>query len=179
MRSATTAGWGMLVLAALACDAGEPPITVAAPDTADQVLFGMGHTVTVEGVRRARVEADTAYFYQNSQVAELVGVTVEFFSDEGAVTSTVTSLEGTYLWRTGNMEARGDVVAVTPDDRRLTTSILRYDQAADRLSGPEQFVFDAPEQHLEGDGFTADPDFRNVFTDRPRRGRVGEVDLER
>lgn len=169
----------LALAAAAACDSGEPPTTSAPPDTADQVLFGMEHNLTVDGVKRVRVEADTAYFYQRTQVAELLGVRVEFYSDQGALTSTVTSIEGTYFWRTGNMEARGDVLAVTPDDRRLTTTILRYDRAGDEISGPEAFVFDAPDQHLEGDGFVSDPDFTNVVTQRPRQGRMGEVDAGR
>ncbi len=169
-----------LAAAAAACDVGEPPTTTGAPpDTADQVLFGMEHNLTVDGVRRVRVEADTAYFYQRNQVAELLGVRVEFYSELGALTSTVTSIEGTYQWRTGDMEARGDVVAVTPDDRRLTTSILRFNRGGDEITGPEAFVFDAPDQHLEGDGFVSDPNFTNVVTERPRQGRMGEVDAGR
>jgi hypothetical protein len=74
------------------------------------------------------------------------------------------------------MEARGDVVARTPDERVLTTEVLRFSRAREEISGPEAFVFDGPDGHLEGDGFTSDPDFRNVLTDRPRRGRVRDTD---
>jgi hypothetical protein len=72
------------------------------------------------------------------------------------------------------MEARGSVVAVTPDKRRLTTSVLRYNRATDQISGPNEFVFDAPDRHLEGESFTSDPEFKNVVTQRPRRGVVRE-----
>jgi hypothetical protein len=64
------------------------------------------------------------------------------------------------------------VVAVTPDKRRLTTSVLLYNRATDQISGPNDFVFDGPDRHLEGDGFTSDPDFKNVVATRPRRGLV-------
>jgi len=167
-------------LLAAGCGSEEPPTTQSTPaDSADQVLFGMVHNVTVDGLLRARVYADTAHFYQGAQVAELLGVRVDFFNSEGVLKSTVTSVEGTYEWRTGTMEARGDVLAVTPDDRRLTTAILRYDRETEQISGPEAFVFDGPDQHLEGDGFTSDPDFTNVITENPRRGRVRETDLGR
>ena len=164
----------------LACDAGGPPPTsVSLPDTADQVLYGVVHNVTIDGVRRIRLEADTVYFYQTSQRAEMVGVKVQFYSAQGELRSTVVSDEGTYEWRTGDMEARGNVLARTPDERRLTTEVLAYDQQAEMISGPEAFVFDAPDRHLEGDGFTADPDFRSVTTTRPRRGRIRDADLRR
>lgn len=72
------------------------------------------------------------------------------------------------------MEARSNVIATTPDNRRLTTEILRYDRTNEQISGPSTFVFDSPDRHLEGDGFTADPDFRQVEAVRPREGRITE-----
>jgi LPS export ABC transporter protein LptC len=148
---------------------------VSAPDTADQIGFGVTHNVTIDGLLRIKLFSDTVYFYQTSQSADLIGVKVEFYSSEGRLSSTVRSLEGTYQWRTGDMEARGDVVAETPDGRRLTTSILRYDRVSAQISGTEPFVFDSPDSHLEGDGFTADPDFAVVTALGPRSGRISEA----
>jgi LPS export ABC transporter protein LptC len=127
-----------LLLAAAACKgSGEPPTTGAAADTADQVLYGFDHNVTLDGVFRARLTADTAFFYQGSQTALLYGPVVRFYTPTGELSSTVTAIDGTYDWRSGDMEARGEVVAETPDDRVLTTSILRYIRREDRISGPE------------------------------------------
>lgn len=161
------------VAVAIGCGGTQTPtISSTAADSADQVFFGLEHNLTVDGVLRANVRADTAYFYQATQRADLKGVQVIFYSPAGQESSRLTSREGSYDWRTGDMEARGDVVAVTPDGRRLTTSILRYDRASNRITGPAPFVFDAPDRHLEGESFTSDPDFRNVVTTRPRRGRI-------
>lgn len=163
---------------ALGCgDSGPPPTGAAVPDTADQVLYRVTHWITLDGVRRIKIDSDTVYMYQAAQLAELIGVRVEFYTSEGTLSSTVTSDEGTYEWRSENMEARGDVVARTPDHRELTTEILRFDRASEQISGPEAFAFDGPDGHLEGDGFTSDPDFRNVLTDRPRRGRMRDTDV--
>jgi LPS export ABC transporter protein LptC len=149
-----------------------PPTMMAVTDSADQVLYGLKHNLTVDGVLRAHLEADTAYFYQASQRADLLGVKVIFYSPQGVQTSTLTSDSGTYDWRTGNMEARGNVVAVTPDHRRLTTSVLRYDRRSDQISGPNAFVFNAPDRQLEGESFTSDPEFKNVLATKPRHGLV-------
>lgn len=169
----------MLFVTAACSDAGEPPTRLAAPDSADQVLYGMTHNVTIDGVLRARLDADTAYVYQNSQTADLVGVRVEFLSPRGTVSSTITADSGTYDFRGRDMEARGNVVAVTPDGRRLTTSILRYNRRSEEISGPAPFVFDAPDRHLEGSAFTADPEFSNVRAVEPRRGRAEGVEVRR
>lgn len=155
------------------CDRGSPPPTSdAVRDTADQVLYNITMDLSIDGIRRIRLMADTVYNYQSAQVAELLGVRVEFYTTTGQLQSTVTSVEGTYNYVTEDMEARGDVLAVTPDNRRLTTEILRYSRAQGTITGPEAFVYDSPEQHLEGDGFTSDPDFHDVLATRPREGRV-------
>ena len=176
MRRRPTVASHSLVMAyaaaALACRGVEgPPTTIVEADSADQVLFGLANNVTTDGMRVVRIEADTAYFYENAQITELRQLTIVFFSPQGAETSRITADWGRYEWRTGNMVARTNVVGITPDGRRLTTSKLEYNKLSNRLETDEPFVFDSPEEHLEGSGFSADPDFRNVrATDI--RGRV-------
>ena len=166
---------GLLWIGAACGGVETPPTATVVRDSADQVLYHMKHNLTLEGVLRAHLEADTAYFYQASQRVDLVGVSVVFYSPEGRETSRLTSRTGNYDWRSGNMEADGNVVAVTPDHRKLTTSVLQYSRGSDQISGPEAFVFDAPDRHLEGESFTSDPEFKNVVTTRPRRGVVREA----
>lgn len=145
-----------------------PTTTLQAPDTADQVLEGFSHYVTNQGVRRSRVEADTAYFYEGSQVTELRNITVTFYDARGAEGSTLTARRGTYRWQDGSMEANDNVVVVSPDGRRLSTETLRYDNATNTISTDQRFSFDRGAEHLEGNSFRSDPDFKNVVTDRPR-----------
>lgn len=176
-----TAGLAVaFALVVAACDDGvRPPTAEVAADTADQVIYGLVHVLTDDGVLRARLEADTAYYYEKSQVAEMTGVKVTFYSTQGAISSVLTAREGTYRWRTGNMEARQNVVAVTPDGRRLTTSILEYRRSDNQINGSAPFVFDSPDRHLEGAAFTSDPDFRNVVTRGAHRGTIGTVSPDR
>src|SRR5438045_8265076 len=64
------------VLPVLACEeAGvKPTATIQASDSADQVLEGFSHYVTNEGILRSRVEADTAFFFEATQITELHNV---------------------------------------------------------------------------------------------------------
>jgi LPS export ABC transporter protein LptC len=151
----------------------KPTTTIQATDSADQVLEGFSHYVTRDGVRRSRVEADTAYFYENTQITQLKKIRVVFFDTEGQESSTLTAKSGTYRWQDGSMEANGNVVVVSPDGRRLKTETLRYDNAANTISTNVRFTFDRSSEHLEGNSFRSDPDFRNVVTDRPR-GTAGD-----
>ena len=65
----------------MACEdpGARPTTTVQATDSADQVLEGFSHWVTQDGIRRSEVQADTAYFYENTQVTQLRNVRVVFY----------------------------------------------------------------------------------------------------
>jgi LPS export ABC transporter protein LptC len=145
-----------------------PTTTIQAPDSADQVLEGFSHYVTNSGIRRSRVEADTAYFYEGTQITNLTNPKVTFYDLKGAESSTLTAKRGVYRWQDGSMEASDNVVVVAPDGRRLATERLRYDNGSNQISTDLHFTFDRGEEHLEGNSFRSDPDFRNVVTDRPR-----------
>ena len=162
---------------ALACEGGSrPTATISPADTADQVLLGMSHYVTQDGVQRARVRADTAYFYSASQSAALRVVHITFYGATGAEASTLTAREGTYQWRTGDMEATGNVVVVTTDKRTLRTDALHFSQVKNEVTADGPFVFDGPNRHIEGEGFVSDPEFKNVAAKHPK-GTGGKFTL--
>ena len=153
-----------------ACKSSNTPVTAtqAVLDSADQVLLGMSHYVTEAGVLRARVRADTAYFFSNTQRAELRNVNVTFYDAAGNPTSTLTSKEGTHHWRSGDMEARGNVVVVRgKDGATMRTEVMYYNQARNEVSSDKAFVWDEPGRHVEGDGFTSDPEFKKITAKRP------------
>src|SRR6266700_243565 len=164
----------------VSCKNGTPvTATQAVLDSADQVLLGMSHYVTESGVLRARVRADTAYFFSNSQRAELRNVHVTFYDLTGKATSTLTSREGTHHWRTGDMEARGNVIVVRDKDgATMRTEAMTYHQIKNEVASDVAFTFDSPTQHLRGVGFTADPEFRNVKT-KNLTGTSGQLVLPR
>jgi LPS export ABC transporter protein LptC len=172
-----------LVVLLLACaflsgckeDAIRPPATVSAADTADQVLEGMEHLITTDGVRRTKVVADTAYLYDATNLARLKVVTVTFYDAIGNETSTVKSDSGLYQMRDGSMNAWGNVVATTPDGRTLRSAELKYDARTKQIASDKPFTYDRADTHLAGNGFTSDPDFRNVVTQQPRGGQRGDA----
>jgi len=172
---------GILAVLALllsACQGGaRPTATQSVLDSADQVLIGMTHYVTETGLQRARVRADTAYFFSATQAAELRNVHITFYDVAGAETSTLTAQEGTYHWRTGDMEGRGNVVVVTKDGRTLKSAVMRYSQGRNEVSSDRPFVFEGPGgQHIQGEGFTSDPEFKNLVAKRPS-GTGGQLRL--
>lgn len=155
---------------AAACtgDGARPTGVVQAPDSADQVLEGFSHYVTRTGVRQTYVRADTAFFYEPTQTTELRRVRIIFYDKNGGETSTLTAKRGVYRWQDGSMEAYGNVVVKSSAARVLRTEALRYDDEAKQISTNVAFTFDRGGEHLVGNAFRSDPDFKNVVTSKPR-----------
>lgn len=153
-----------------------PPTTrVTAADSADQVMFGARSLITEKGLLRAELFADTAMFFDENTRAELRGVNATFHNSTGAKATTLTSLRGVYNTRVAGMEARGNVVVVSVDGRRLTSEHLYYDATRDEISSDSSFVLTEPGRRLEGIGFRSDPGMQNFRVLRGARGSAGTV----
>jgi LPS export ABC transporter protein LptC len=147
-----------------------------AADSADQLMIHLTMNMTQEGVRQAVLEADSAFVYDVRGEVELRKVKVTFYTTNGVQTSVLTSREGTYFMRDGRMEARQDVVVNMTDGARLTSSVLRYDQARNEVSSDQPYTYDSADRHVTGQGFVSDPSFSNIVTQRPR-GTLGRFTL--
>lgn len=182
MSESSKRAWLILAfgIALVGCgDSGEPPLVaediLQLNQEANQVLFGSEHWVTSEGIRRARIEADTAFFIDEKATVEIRGMTVVFFDAAGDTTSILTSREGEYNWNTQNMVARRDVVVVNPKDgRRVETSVLYYNRMEDRIWGDEATkMYDPDGMVTEGTAFETDPRMEQVQISSPRIVRPG------
>jgi len=153
------------VVAAAACSSKKQPPTAAhspLADSADQVMYGARFVLTDQGLSRAHMNADTAYFFDENTRMEFENVLTTFFTVTGAKDAVLTSRHGTYNSRTNNMIARGNVVVVSEDGRRLTTPELIYNQQKNEISSDSAFVMTEPNRRLEGIGFRSDPNMKNI-----------------
>ena len=168
-------------LALSACQqASSPPVTKSrvVPDSADQVLFGVKFFLTDGGLRRADLVADTAFMYDDNTRTELRVVNTTFYKNSGEKDAVLTSRTGTYNVRLGNMEARGNVVVVSTDGRKLTTPHLRYDPARNEIASDSAFVINESNGRVtEGIGFIGDPDLNNVRVLRSTKSRGNQLTI--
>jgi LPS export ABC transporter protein LptC len=153
------------ILLASACTTKkQPPVAghSALADSADQVMYNARMNLTDQGLQRAHLDSDTAYFFDDNTRIELEGVHTTFFTATGAKNAVLTSERGTFNSRTNNMIARKNVVVVTEDGRRLSTPELLYNQQRNEISSDSAFVETEPNRRLEGVGFRSDPDMKNI-----------------
>lgn len=148
-----------------------PPVVSGAllPDSAEQMMFGVRFKLTDAGVQRAELEADTALLYGQGTRTELKRVKTTFFTATGDKDATLTSLEGTYHLRVQSMEARGNVVVVSTDGKKLETQQLRYDPTRNEVSSDSAFVLTEVGGVSSGIGFVSDPDMTQIRVLRAAR----------
>jgi LPS export ABC transporter protein LptC len=175
--------WWAAVLAAamglLGACGSEPQPAIVPEDLlemdADQVLYGMYHVITEDGVQKARITADTAFIWQAQDSLELANVRLIVYTEVGRERAVVTSLNGFLNTRTQRMTARGDVVLlVRQSSQRLETSELYYDPPRNRIWSDSATVMTEGNTVTRGTGFEADTDFQNVRVENARvtGGRV-------
>jgi LPS export ABC transporter protein LptC len=125
-------------------------------------MYGMRFVLADNGIQRALLQSDTAYFFEDNTRIELEKVHTTFFTATGAKNAVLTSERGRFNSRTNNMIARKNVVVVSEDGRRLTTPELSYNQQTNEISSDSAFVMTEPNRRLEGIGFRSDPDMKNI-----------------
>jgi len=142
---------------------------------ADLVQFGMVSFLTASGVREGRVQADTAYAWNDSSKVLLRGMEVVFYDDNGRPRATITARGGEMNERTDEMVARGDVVlTVHSDGRRIESPELHYDPNRDRIWSDSATVQTLDGQVTRGTSFESDLEFQNFRIANPR-GDIGRI----
>jgi LPS export ABC transporter protein LptC len=180
LKQVRTIGWLAVLLPLAACGGGgaETVITSDYQDLpADRVIYGATFITTASGIRQAVTRADSMYVDEDSTVAQLYGVKLMMYDTLGRTRADLTSLRGSLNQRTQKMVARGKVVLVLADGRRIETEELNYDPEAHRIWSD---VFTRL-RHADGgsttfDTFTADDKFQNV-QGQNARGRIPGLKL--
>jgi LPS export ABC transporter protein LptC len=125
---------GFVGLAACESDATDPAPTAAVVDVDYQISIGYEFISTHEGVRSARVRADSVWQWQDSAHALLFGMEMEIFDSIGAPRARVTSQEGTLEFETQELVARGNAVLRIPaDETSISSPVLTYSPQQDRI----------------------------------------------
>ena len=161
-----------VAMAVAGCD--EPRTTTPLPEElrnieADQVLFDVVTHVTLEGIREARIEADTAYIWQDSASVALRTLSLIMYDDTGEERARVTSRSGLLNEDTQHMVASGDAVLVMAD-RRIESAEIHYEPQRDRIWSDSTTVMVMTEgnQVVEGSSFLSDANFENIFIQNQR-----------
>jgi hypothetical protein len=140
-----------------------PPAPRAALSDTAQTLLGVGHVLTIGGVKRAELRADSALVNEAVDHVELRAVRIMFFSPIGDTLSSAAAPAATYNLRTLQVALHGGATVTSRAGSQLTTARIVYDAAADRLFGDTTYTIGS----RSGKGFEADPALRSVRAPKP------------
>ncbi len=166
----------MIVLLLWGCGKEKPPPRKGSSPGPDQVLVGSSIIFTSEGKRTAVVYADRISKYLKEEKEILQGVKAQFYDEEGKISSTLTSQEGT-VWG-GRMEAKGKVVVVTSEGVRLETTLLRWVARANRVYTDSLVKISRGGDVVTGLGMEADPELKQIRIKAKIKGRIEGLHID-
>lgn len=169
----------LLAASVTACREAQTPKTGTSASmvdpAADQVVFGSRTLVTEGGLRRVEVFSDTALFYDDNTRMDMRVVRGIFYNSSGNKDAIMTARTARYLMRDQNLQARGNVVIISVDGRRLETEFLKYDKAVNQISSDTAFTLTEEGREVTGIGFVSDPDMNNLRILRSSRAKARGV----
>lgn len=134
---------------------------------ADQVMIGVTHYLTRDGVRRGVLHADTAVTFADVSEIQLHNLEIRFFDEAGEDRGVLTAASGIYDLATGDMTVRGDVDlqgAMEPGPpSRLRTDSLAYSASQDELHTQARWTLTHPDGTVErGTELVTDPALHHI-----------------
>ncbi len=144
----------------------------------DQVLEKSSITFTSEGKRTTVVYADRISKYLEEEKAVLQGVRTEFYSQEGELSSTLTSREGTVFEGREEVEAKGEVVVITSEGVKLETPLLRWNTRTNRVYTDSTVKISREEEMVMGIGLEADPELKQIKIKAEVKGRIEGLSVD-
>ena len=118
--------------------------------------------------------ADQVMTKMITQLTDLRGLRIRFLDNQGTQESVLTAERGLYYALTGKLDARGKVMVVTSDGRKLRTEHLVYDKTTQSVESDTSFTYESGSEVGSGKKFKSDTKFRNLTIDQPRGFQKGK-----
>ncbi|NUN68917.1 MAG: LPS export ABC transporter periplasmic protein LptC [Bacteroidetes bacterium] len=119
-------------------------------------------TFTDSGIVKAVVQAGHIYSFDHTRITYLdSGVVVDFYDEQGAHTSRLTSVRGSVNEGSNDLEATGNVVVASDSGTVVRTEKMFWTNATQLIHSPEFVHITSPSEDLKGTGFESDHNLRN------------------
>jgi len=128
------------------------------------------------GKVRAVLKANHIMVFQTQDVTILnQGFRVDFYDETGKHTSYLIADSGRVIEKTKNLEAYGNIIAVSDEGTKVETSRLFWDNERNKIRSDAFVKVTSPNEVLQGYGFEADQDLKNYVVYKVSgQARVGE-----
>lgn len=111
---------------------------------------------------RAILKANHILVFQTEDVTILnQGFRVDFYDENGKHTSYLMADSGRVIEKTKNLEAYGNIIAVSDEGTKVETSRLFWDNERNKIRSDAFVKVTSPNEVLQGYGFEADQNLKN------------------
>ena len=111
----------------------------------DQVMIGVENHITSRGVRRARLDADTAFTFEQDGRLDLRVVTMTFFGEAGDTLGILTGQSADYELESGDVRIRGNVEVTLSTGERFDAPVIEYSAGANEIRADSGYVQTLPD----------------------------------
>jgi LPS export ABC transporter protein LptC len=179
-RSTRSLAWTLVALggwlvAQAGCGQTEPESIPHPPDLPVQVTYNYRTTQTHGGIPEWELQGATAERYPGRKSLHLTDVHMVFYHD-GEKSADLTAESGEVEDETKNTVARGNVVVVNSEGKRLSSDILYWDNARELIHTDQFFRFEDGDQVLTGIGLETDPDLSDLHVLKSVEGEITPED---
>lgn len=136
------------------------------PQNVDLALDDINYSQMENGETRWTLKSERAQYMRTTELVELTGVDLRFFSAERAGEVTLRADRGQFQEQTRQLDVYGNVIVTSAQNDVLTTEWLHYDDQVRRLSTPEPFEYVSPGMRLRGIGMRMDVDQERLMVEQ-------------
>ncbi len=139
-----------------------PPQTPVEEVFPEQELFGAKISFYTEDRLATVIDAGRVLQYEKQNLIILdSGIVADFYDEFGNQRTRIWADSGTASEASRNLNAYGNVIAVSDSGERLETNILRYDNAQGLIYADGPVKISTPTDTIYGTGFRADKNMKN------------------
>lgn len=151
------------LLFALGCSTSPPPPeTPAEEEYPEQELFTARISFYTDDRLATVIDAGRVLQYDKQNLIILdSGIVADFFDEQGNRRTRIWADSGTASETSRNLNAYGNVIAVSDSGERLETDILNYDNARGLIYADGPVKIATPTDTIYGTGFRADRNLKN------------------
>ena len=152
-----------LILVFSSCSKDEKSkVPLVTQDIPDQEFSDFSTVESDSGVVKWKLRAPVASVYNSKKLLVTDNPVIDFYDEDGKITSTLTADKGEYNQETHDLTALGNVVVTTTEGYTLETESLVWLQSLSEIHSEDFVKVTKGNDVLTGYGLKTDPALKNV-----------------
>jgi LPS export ABC transporter protein LptC len=167
-----------MILVVSACSSEESSAPRMPVNMPDQVIENSTIIFSEKGIKSAAIHAAEVAVYEKLDLKKATKLHVDFYDQEGNLTSVLVADSGLIQEKKQKFEARGNVVVTTQEGVKLTTESLRWNPETNKIVTDDFVTITKGKDVITGIGLEADEQLKHFFIKKRVQAQIKEVPAE-